>query len=305
MTRIARSAVALVVLLLLAACAPREPVGATPPTPSTPPGPEFPAEGLVLQVSHTGGFTTPQLLASRLPLVSIYADGRVLTQGPQIMIYPSPALPNLRVQHIDEDAVRALAERALEAGVAGSADLGSPPVADAASTRFTVVTQDGTHVREVYALGAAAPPGPPDGDRSDGTDTGLTPEQEAARAELAELVQTLSDPSSVLPPEAVGEAEPYTPEAIAGVVTEWTDPQTDVELRPVPWPGPPLPGEPLHERLGVSCVVARGAQTEAILAAARGANQLTPWVSDDGRRWSVALRPLLPHENGCADLLET
>jgi hypothetical protein len=31
---------------------------------------------------------------------------------------------------------------------------------------------------------------------------------------------------------------------------------------------------------------------------------VTPWTDEDGTRWSVTLRPLLPHERSCADLPE-
>ncbi|MFE7629272.1 hypothetical protein [Kocuria sp. NPDC057446] len=282
---------------------PEAPTGPVPPTttgtpsaPSTPPStPWGPAEGPVIEVAHTGGFATPELLASRLPLVSVHADGRVITPGPQIAVFPPPALPGLQVQHVDEDAVAVLVERALRAGVGGSDDLGSPPVADLPSTRFTVRAQDGTRVREVYALGAESPHGPPD-------DT-LTPEQRAARAALQALVQELGDPASVLPEDAVGAQEVYVPEAVAGVVTAWQGPPDGPEPRPVPWPGPPLPGEPLEPRLGLSCVLAAGEQARAVMDAAAAADSLTPWVSEDGGRWSVALRPLLPHEQDCTDLL--
>ncbi|MEX5303081.1 hypothetical protein [Kocuria sabuli] len=295
-------------LLLLAACAPRASGGDGRPSPGPEPGPALPAEGLVVQVAHTGGFVTPQLLATRPPLVSVYADGRVITQGPRIEIFPPPALLNLQVQHVDADAVPDLVDRALRAGVADSGDLGSPPVADLPSTRFTVVTQDETYVREVYALGAEEPPGPPDENGPDGPRTGgdgpgsLTEDQRVARAELQELLRALGDPASVLPADAVGASEGYVPEAVAGVVTAWTDPQGELEHRPVPWPGPPLPGEPLEPRLGLSCVLATREQAEAVLAAARSASTATPWLSEDGRRWSVTLRPLLPHEEDCTDL---
>lgn len=304
---------ALAVLLLVAACTPRASGGAGPPTsgPTEGAGTGFtlPAEGLVLQVVHTGGFLTPQLLAARLPLVSVYADGRVITQGPQIEIFPPPALPNLQVQHVDAEAVSVLVDRALRAGVAGSADLGRPPVADLPTTRFTVVTREETHVREVYALGAEGPPGPPGGDQPGsappgGPGSGLTPEQQTARAELQDLLRALVDPASVLPAEAVGEQEQYLPAAVAGIVTEWTDPQTGLDTEPVPWPGPPLPGAPFEPRLGLSCVLADGEQAQEVLAAARSASTATPWLSEDGRRWSVALRPLLPHEKDCADLAQ-
>ena len=91
------------------------------------------AEGLVLRAEYTGGFVSPSVTAARLPLVSVYADGRVLSEGPVAAIYPGPALPNLQEQQIDQGAVQDLVDRAMAAGVAETSDLGTPPVADATS----------------------------------------------------------------------------------------------------------------------------------------------------------------------------
>jgi hypothetical protein len=161
-------------------------------------------------------------------------------------------------------------------------------VADVPSTRFTVVTADGTAVSEVYALGA--------GVVRDGDAPGLTPEQVAAREELQALLDELT---------ALGRAatESYVPEAVAAIAAEWLEPDDGLPPQPaVAWPGPALPGEPLGRRSGASCVVADGSEATAVLAAAGSANAATPWTAADGRRWSVVLRPLLPHEDGCADL---
>ncbi|WP_369131530.1 hypothetical protein, partial [Modestobacter roseus] len=183
-------------LAVLAACA--EGSGGTTAAPATP-GPELPdaADALVLSVEQTGGFTTPEMLAARLPVVSVYADGRVLTEGPVIAIYPGPAWPNVQVQQIDPADVRALAQRALDAGLAEDGDLGSPPLADATSTRFTLQTADQTFVREAYALAEG----------QDWPDSGLTEDQQEARARLAELRDALTDLTATLGADAVSETE--------------------------------------------------------------------------------------------------
>jgi hypothetical protein len=49
-------------------------------------------------------------------------------------------------------------------------------------------------------------------------------------------------------------------------------------------------------------VSASGDAAAALLDAARQANAQTPWTSADGTPWSVAFRPLLPGETGCAEL---
>ena len=291
---------ALGLLLLLSACAERPDAGAAPPEPSTPaptPAPtsaELPAgEGLVLQVEHTGGFVTPETTVGRLPLVAVYADGRVFTQGPVAAIYPGFAWPNVQVQQADPDTVQALVDRALAAGVGETTDLGSPPIADAPSTRFTLTTAGGTVVREVYAL-----------NEGEGVGTGLSAEQRQARGELVDLLAELTDLQFSLQPG--GSAPPsYEPAAVAALVRPWTPGEADPMLgdQPaLPWPGPALPGEPVAP--GVTCVLATGEAAGTVRAAASEANTLTPWSTADGARWSITFRPLLPHETGCTDLTD-
>jgi hypothetical protein len=297
--RTARSAAAVGLLVLLGACATRDAAG--PPDAADPGLPGAPDE-LVLQVAHTGGFVTPEMLAGRLPLVSVHADGRVITEGPVVAIYPGPAWPNVQVQEIGRAAVHTLVDLALAAGVTETGDLGTPPVADVPSTRFTLATAAGTTVREVYALSEV--PGPDPGDSR------LTEEQVAARAELRGLLDALTDLPGTLGTDAVSDVAPYEPTAVAALVRPWpaTDGDGDAGVEPdlvqpeAHWPGPALPGEPVGPLPDLGCVTATGDQARAVAAAARVATGLTPWVTDDGARWSVTFRPLLPHETGCADL---
>lgn len=292
--RATRSAAALGLALLLCACAQRG-AGISPDAPDG--GLPDDADALVLQVGYTGGFTTPEMLAARLPIVSVYADGRVLTEGPVIAVFPGPAWPNVQVQQIDRGAVRDLVERARAAGVTETGDLGMPPLADVPNTRFILATADGTAVREVYALTETS--------GMDAGTSGLTEEQLAARAELNGFLDELTDLPRTLGAEAVSAVAAYEPTAVAAVVLPWTaDPATEPELAQpdVRWPGPDLPGEPLGGLPDLSCVTATGEQAQALVTGARAANRLTPWVTDDGSRWAVSFRPLLPHESGCADL---
>jgi hypothetical protein len=291
-----RPAVVVAVLLGLAACA--EPGGApgSPAASSTAPLPDGSDGTLVLQADRTGGFVLPGASAGRLPIASVYADGRVIVDGPVEAIYPGFAWPNVQVFDIGRERVQELADRALAAGVAETDDLGVPPLADAPSTRFTLVTADGTHVREVYGLTETV--GMPD--------SGLTEEQEAARGELRGLLDELTglavleagDP----PPES------WTPTAVAAIARPYAASETDAEQglvpEPVPWPGPALPGRPLGPVPDLTCVTAVGDEATAVIEAAQNANVLTPWLSPDGSRWSLVFRPLLPHEVGCEDLVD-
>ncbi|SOC48744.1 hypothetical protein SAMN05660748_1452 [Blastococcus aggregatus] len=280
-----RTASVLLAVLLVAACAEPSPGSAPPPHAQPPADPD----ALVLRVEQVGGYTTPQDLAARLPVVSVYADGQAILQGPVPAIYPAFAWPNIQVLDLGADGVQELVDHALAAGVAEQGDLGAPHVTDMPSTRFTLRTAEGTHVREVYAL-------------TQTTGTGLTEDQLAARERLLELLTEVQDLSSASTPEDVPES--WTPAAVAAVVEPWTAREEDtaqgLSPEPLPWPGPPLPGEPIGP--GISCVVATGEVAGAVVTAAQGANMLTPWATPDGALWSVAFRPLLPDETGCADL---
>jgi hypothetical protein len=292
-----RAGVALGLVLLVSACAQRPgdgsgDAGATS-TPPTSDAPGLPDDGgLVLEVAYTGGFVPPEMQVGRLPLVAVYADGRVITQGPVAAIFPGPAMPNLQVQQLDPEEVRRLVERALAAGVGDDVDYGMPTVADAPSTRFTVVTDAGTETAEVYALSESLSPGP----RGDEPLPGLTDEQVAARGGLNDLLEAITLAGT-------SETATYEAEAVAAVVTEWTPVDDGLPPQePVAWPGPPLPGEALDPRLGVHCVSARAEAAQSVVDAARTATAATPWTSDDGTPWALILRPLLPHESGCDDL---
>jgi hypothetical protein len=271
--------VGLAFVALLAACAAKPAPG---PTVTRDFGPNV----LVLRVDVMPGMLPTATRFSRLPTVSVYGDGRVLTPAPQPAVYPVPALPSLRVQQITAANVRHLVDLASHAGVGSGQDLGSPAVADAPSTRFTLRTNTGVATTTVFALGMAP-------------DTGLSASQRAGRAALRDLVTALSDLPTTLGP--VPAAIPFVPAGVAAVAQEWTDPH-DPAAPPtaaVAWPGPELPGT--YVGMGLRCVTATGGEGQAVMAAAAHANALTPWTSGDGR-FIVAIRPLLPDETGCQDL---
>jgi hypothetical protein len=279
-----------VALFLLAACARTTSPGAAPEEAgaSAAPAPAA-ADEVVLRVRHEGGFVPVDMVPGRIPLVSVYGDGRVITQGPQIAVYPGPALPNLQVQQLDPARLDDLLQRAMAAGVRSGADYGMPGVADAPSTRVEVRYAGRTYAVNVEALGEAQP-----------DDPRLTPEQQAARTRLSAFVTELTGL-----PAAAGMPEPaaYRPSAVAALARAYTPPGEELPTKPAPvaWPGPALPGPELFPRVGLGCVTATGAQAEAVLAAAAKSTAITPWTSG-GKRYTVTFRPMLPDETGCADL---
>lgn len=247
---------------------------------------------VALRVEYTGGFTTPGDSVGRLPIVTVYGDGRAIFQGPQPAIYPGPALPNLQVIKISSADVDKLVDRALDAGVGTAKDLGQPPVADAPTTRFVVDTAGGPATTEVYAL-----------QDDPGEGSGLTADQVAARGKLRDLLTAVADLNSTLgvPP---GSEEQYKPSVLAAIASPYVapDPATIGKEQPtVDWPGPALPGASIGGGLDTGCVTVTGTEAADVLAAAAKANAATPWNSE-GRKWTVIIRPLLPDEKDCGDL---
>jgi hypothetical protein len=254
------------------------------------PGPtvtrDFGPKELVLRVDVVPGMLPDASMLARLPTVSVYGGGQVLTPAPQPAIYPGPALPALQVQQITPADVRHLVDLASRSGVGSGQDLGTPAVADAPTTHFTLRTNTGVATTTVLALGMV-------------DDRSLTPSQRAGRAALRDLVAALSDLRATL--GSVPAAVPFEPSGVVAVAHNWTDPH-DASVPPPPpvaWPGPALPGT--YVGMGLTCVTASGSAGAAVMAAAAHANALTPWMFE-GSRWTLFLRPLLPDETGCGDL---
>lgn len=294
MTRLRGSwtAAAAVTLFLLSACAQQTAAGAPSGPPSGPPstGPATPGtdDALVLRVASAGGFVSPDVLIGRLPQTSVYADGRVIFNGPVTLQYPGPALPNLLWGTLSPAALQQLLDKAVAAGVQPGTDFGRPGVADAPTTEVTVVTNAGEQTVGAVALREARPDDPQ-----------LTKAQQQARKKLRTFIDGLGDLTTEL---NAGKPQSYRPETIAAIVQPYVAPDDQAgRPRTVEWPGPALPGEPLTSQPQPTCVAATGEQRDAVLAAAADATANTPWVWA-GNSWSVLLRPLLPEETGCADL---
>lgn len=248
----------------------------------------YAADAAVIQVSYVGGFVPAEHNVTRLPLLAIYGDGRVITEGPQIAIYPGPALPNVLVQKISVRDVDKLVKKALDAGVGTAADYGQPPIADAPSTKFRVLSTSGEKVTEVYALGEA-------------NGTGLTDAQIKAREKIKKLLDVLTNLKATLGDSAVSKEEPFQPAALAAIARPWQADNSGVGPQPeVAWPGPALPGKPIGQ-VELGCVTVTGDALAATLTAAQKANAITPWTSG-GKKWLISFRPLLPDEAGCDDL---
>ncbi len=291
---------ALATLVLMSGCA-QPPLGGRGPGPDSSPGTSpdtSPRPGpaihgpddLVLRVELVHGFM-PEYFVTQLPIVSVYGDGRVIIDPPGTGAGPIAGMARcIGPPDHPGGTVNALVAHVLDHGVGRDIDYGQAMIFDAPATVFTVFTDEGPLVTDVYALESVH-----DSD-------GLTDAQKSARQDLVDLIDDLSDLSRILGPDA-GEQLPFEQTAIAVVAREWTlwgSPLGAPEPDRV-WPGPTLPGS----RLGhhpVHCFTVTGADATIVLDAAKTADISTRWTSD-GRLWTVMFRPLLPDEQSCEDLI--
>jgi len=279
----------LVPLLLLTGCAQRA-ANSLPSPPSSPtptPWGHYAPDNIVLSIDEGGGFVAAQVIATELPHVIVYGDGRVIT-GRTGWADRSVGLPYLRQYMIGPDGLRQLVSLAFAAGVGQDIDYGHPLVADVSTTTFRVLTSYGLLATHVYALEH---------------DEGLDPAMRDARQKLIDLQEALTDIDSTLGPDVAGLATSYQPVRVAVVSQQWGNSTPSDERT---WPGPTLPGQPLplNPMIGeddLSCVEASGTDLGPVLAEADAATEGTAWLWD-GQRYRVWFRPLLPHESSCADL---
>ncbi len=265
------------------------------PAPSASLGVAHPSGGidLVLRISTDGGFVAPGQVLTRIPEFSLFGDGTVVTVGPQIAIYPAPALPNLQRQMVSEAGVQRILEAAREAGMFGvDRQIDFPGIMDAPWTTFTLVADGATHVTRVYAMGA--------GEGAPGSSAGA----DIARQALADLRAKLTGLDAWLAPDLLGPQSSF-PVTRLRVYVDAYQPQTGgSEPSPgyVEWPGAqPLAtlGTTVAGLPATRCAVLDGGALAAILPALQQSNGLTGWKSG-GQTWALRLRPMLPDESGCA-----
>ncbi len=299
------------ILPLLAACAQADTGGGAgtqrppSPTPTAAPSPTAEAgriahptgaDELVLRIDRTGGLLPPFHIATELPLFVLYGDGSVITQGPQIMIYPPPALPNLLVTGLTEEGMQAILREAEIAGLLeGDRRYEFPVIADAPVTIFTVNAGGRTSVVSAYALIEA-----------EVDDPKIPMEEREARRRLREFLDKALSLSSWLPRAAIALPErAYTIERLQLIVLqadEAIEEPTDVEPSELDWPLSAALAEfgSPYQVLGrqARCGVVEREELAAVVDAMSKANTLTRWRSD-GTLFVIFPRPLLPDETGC------
>lgn len=285
-------AVLLTVLALTAACGDdTEEVGTSADGPPAADGGDDAGEPVLL-VEVGGGFVPVEANFQTLPMLVVGGDGTVVEPGPQIAIYPGPALLALNTYRAPDDALGAIEEAARAAGLdRDDVDYGEPPVADAGTTSVAVSVDGVVHVHRAYALGIED--GTTAGDGAMGGAAGLDEEQLAARAALSGF---LGEVSRILADAAAG-AEPYAVERYR----LWVRPAAEADggvpsdidpAEPLEWDVPGL------ELAAATCLPVEGEAVAAVTELLAGADALTRFTSG-GEDWAVVARPVLAHEPTC------
>ncbi|MBA2373841.1 MAG: hypothetical protein H0V74_06515 [Chloroflexi bacterium] len=284
--RIARPTALLLAALVVGACVGT--AGAVAPSPSpTPADPDRP----VFSVTWEGGFVAPGAFLGRLPIITVYADGRVIVQGPQIDIYPGPLMPNLQVRTLSADALARLVKLARDMDLLRTVHYDFPTIADATDTVLTINLDGMSYRVSAYALNEAA------------TDLPLGIEDDPATKGRFALRAFIDALTSLPASDYIDEEQPYLAKSIriyAGRPGIAPDGEA-LDQPAILWPLADLAtaGVAVAERgVDVRCQVVTGVDLATVLPLLQGANALSTFISA-GEPYSLIVRPLLPGEAGC------
>ncbi|HNJ97172.1 MAG TPA: hypothetical protein PLV13_03545 [Ilumatobacteraceae bacterium] len=235
-------------------------------------------DDVILRIASDGGFTTPDMVFSRVPQLLVTGDGRVFTPGVIPEIYPGPLVMPVMVGTLTTEGLQRLAAAADDARLIGFvADYSLPDgigIADAPDTVVTVTVAGKTYTHRAYALGIDDP---------------TTPERER----LAKFVNATADLATLVGAENVGSTTDFAPAAYRFRATptdptQWSDPQPTI----VEWP------------TSTGVVLSKSAECAVVAADAIGdlfsaANQATLFQEGDVV-YQVAVVVELPGDAGCS-----
>jgi len=246
--------------------------------------PSTAGDDLVALVRFAGGFTTPQNIFIRTPILAVYGDGRVMTMGAQIAIYPAPALVPLQIGKITSAQVISIIDAAKVAKLNRSIDYGrNTLIADDVDTVVQVRIGGATHVHSAYSLHV---------DGGIGVDM-FTDQQRTDRKALAQFIDLA---------QAVGmkatDQQLYTPEryrlhvARSQAAVSGTQPADGAMVSVTPWM---VDGITLTT---TKCLPIESDHAAAVREQFSKTNMLTRF-SQGIDVWEVWIRPVLPHEPTC------
>jgi hypothetical protein len=242
------------------------------------------ATDVVLRYEEGGGFMMPAFIATQAPIFTLYGDGTIIFRNPALEP-PEPVgsaflMGPFRTARMTEEQVQALLTSALgEAGLGvARPDYPNNLISDASTAVFTVNAGGLSKTVSIYALGLDienVPDGP-------------------ARAAFARLASRLGN---IDEDGAVATAE-YQPERYRGILLEG---QPGPDARAWPWTAiRPTDfvanGDPNAFQLPARTLTVADVEALEVAPFTGGFQGLTLIGPDDGKLYSLSLRPLLPDE---------
>ena len=233
---------------------------------------------LVLDVRAASGFVLPEWRFTRLPEVSVYSNGTILTPNLiTTMQYPGPAVHTIMRRMAPNDVWR-IVEGAVRAQLGNTKlNWGTPMIADAPATEVTLRPSRALPQTRITIQAL-------------GMDYGLTKKQIAHRTKARMFIDAVS---SYARPYVTTKAtaRPWVSGRWAYMAT--VDPGDEFSVTR-PWFGQELVED-------MQCHLMSKSENQQLLAVLPELNQASRW-SSGGQTWRVALRPLLPHERSCGDI---
>jgi hypothetical protein len=262
------------------------------PSTTSPPGTTTPrtgnADGVLLQVSYEGGFAPIEFIVNRIPAITLFADGTILTEGPQPAIFPAPALPNVQQSTVDQQTMDDIMELVEVIGLPDITEVRNTDaanfVADATDTVVRYFDDAGEHLFSVYALGLGSLPG--EGGQQ-------VPDEVLNLGLLVELLNNAA---------FGGASQPYEPTALQLVLLNEDQGFVDPEFaNTLEWPFGELTVDDFASNGFIGCATLEGAAVGPAVEALAQANSVTAYELD-GSEHRILARPLLPGETPCAML---
>jgi hypothetical protein len=257
-------------------------------------------EELVLRYIIEGGFVPLEYHVTNMPVAALYGDGRMFTQGVQIMIYPPPALPALNLDQLTPEGIQLLLQEADAAGLLqGEQEWTklSNFVTDAGTGFLTIHANGEVHQISVYAPGMTG---------LDDIGDAVSPEEVEFRQRFDAFVGKLTALGEWLPENVfvpVPAEYPVDRLQIVSQPAEVRGEPEDVQPNEIDWPlATPLAetGEPFSTLEMARCFVLEGQNFADVMSLLPDATTLTRWISG-GEAYVFLIRPLLPGEEGCQE----
>jgi len=233
---------------------------------------------LVLDVRAASGFVLPEWRFTRLPQVSVYSNGTILTPNLITTLqYPGPAVHTFMRRMAPNDVWRIM-DGAVSAQLGNTKlNWGTPLIADAPATEVTLRPSRALPQTRIVI-------------QAFGMDYGLTKKQIAHRNNARKFIDAVSSYSRPYV-TTKATARPWVSGRWAYMASVDSGDEFTVTR---PWFGEELVD-------GRQCRLMSKSENQQLLAVLPELNQASRW-SSGGQTWRVALRPLLPHERSCSDI---